>query len=761
MYFAHSAPSLEHWEPLRVHLERVAQRAAEFAAAFQAAEEARAAGLLHDLGKYSDLFTRRLEGREQGLDHWSIGAWAALKTYRELGVAVALAVQGHHIGLQSGNKRSLQQLHPPWLSKTHPLSLRLTERSHEVLLERLTADGLALPSVDHSIQPREAHHLDAMLDVRLLFSALVDADYLETEAHFAGAETGGRIYRPDGPALDAAAALKVIRQEVERLGREARASDRLRQIRRDLYDACLAAAGRSPGCFTLSAPTGSGKTLSMLAFALAHAVANPELRRIVIAIPYVSIIEQTAKIYRDLLGPVFGPHYVLEHHSLADPGGNDVSGEMDDATRNHARLLTENWDAPVVVTTNVQLLESLFSNRPARCRKLHRLARSVILFDEVQTLPPGLSVPTLAGLSRLAERYGSTVVFSTATQPAFDHLREAVRAHSRHGWDPAELVPSTLGLFGRSRRVVFEWEHETEISWTALAERVAACPRVLVIVNLKRHARELLDALRARTGDEGLYLLTTNLCPAHREQVLARVKARLDQPETACRLVATQCVEAGVDIDFPRVFRAFGPLEAIAQAAGRCNRKGELDQGVVTVFLPEEEKYPPGGYRQAASTTKAMLRDLGLDRVDLTDPALFRDYYRRLYDLTGVATEGTRFQEILQAACSRSFVDLSDRYRLIDQDTIEILVPYEPEIFRALRAAVEEKGYPTAEWLRSARPHAVQLYRPREQDEIRNGLEGIPIGRGERSEDWFILLRETWYERKLDGFTGGENAWIA
>lgn len=761
-YFAHSAPSREHWEPLKVHLMRVAERAAGYASAFDAADEARAAGLLHDLGKYSDLFTRRLEGAESGLDHWSVGAWAALKEYRAAGVAVALAVQGHHIGIQFGNPNSLRLLDPARLSDDHPLDLRLTESSYNILLERSATDGLDLPRLDESrVSPVGTKALDAMLGVRLLFSALVDADFIETEAHFAGAETGERIYRAEGPPLDAERALEVVQREVERLGRKAKSSDRIREIRRDLYEASLAAGTRSPGCFTLSAPTGSGKTLSMLAFALAHARRNPELRRVVIAVPFVNIIEQTARVYRDLLAPVFGPHYVLEHHSLSDPGAGHGTGDLDEATRRHAKLLSENWDAPLVVTTNVQLLESLFSNRPSRCRKLHRLARSIILFDEVQTLPPALSIPTLAALSRMAERYGSTVVFSTATQPAFDHLTAEVREHSAHGWTPAEIVPAELDLFGRSRRVVVEWEHETRISWSELAKRIAAEPRVLVIVNLKRHTRDLVNAVRALTGAGDLFLLTTNLCAAHRERVLEEVKARLDEPGATCRLIATQCVEAGVDIDFPRVFRALGPLEAIAQAAGRCNRKGELDQGIVTVFLPEDEGYPLGGYRQATDTTRSILRQVGVDRIDLTDPALFRAYYTQFYELTGAPTESTRLAVLMSDVEGRSFVGVAEKYRLIDQDTIEVLVPYDSEVFRVLRREVEERGYPTVDWLRCARPYAIQMYRPHDRDEVWNGLEGIPGGRGERSKDWFTLLREKWYDSDLRGFTGAEHAWIA
>lgn len=767
MYYAHSGPSPDRWEPLRVHLLAVAERAATFASPFGAADEARLAGLLHDLGKYSDLFTQRLHGKAKGLDHWSAGAHVALQRYGPAGLATALAIQGHHVGLLS-----LPRLMEVNLERTepHPLGLRLTETRAAALLERFQADGFALPALPASLFERSAPSAAGMLDVRLLFSALVDADFLETEAHFQAAADGTRRHRPDGPALRPAEALAHLQEHLARLARDTPAAPEVARLRNDLLAACLDAAGQPQGLFTLSAPTGAGKTLAMLAFALRHAAVHG-LRRVVLAIPYLSILEQTARIYRGLFASGFDPNYVLEHHSLAGTRREPGEGPQPPAARDQqeeperlARWLTENWDAPLILTTNVQLLESLFSNRPAACRKLHRLAGSVILFDEVQTLPPRLAVPTLAALSRLAERYGASVVFATATQPAFDHLHEAVCPLAAPGWQPREIVPESLGLFARARRTRVRWDLDRPLPWEALADELGSHEQVLCIVNLKRHARSLAGKLQAR-GVPGLFHLSTNLCPAHRERVLSEVRRRLCDGEP-CRLVATQCVEAGVDVDFPRVYRALGPLEAVAQAAGRCNRNGHLPGlGEVRVFRPEDEAYPPGDYDRAAGVTRTVLGLLGEARMeDVQDPELFRRYYRLFYELAGSAKVPQKIQDALG---ERNFEALAHEYRLIEKDAISVLVPYDLDAWADLKAELRDKPL-HAGWIRRARPHTVSLYRPKRDAPIWNHLDPAPLARHQDRDrdreagEWFVYLDEDGYDRELLGLVGpGEEVWIA
>jgi CRISPR-associated helicase Cas3/CRISPR-associated endonuclease Cas3-HD len=764
MYFAHSAPIREGWEPLRDHLRDVAETAARFASRFGAGDEARLAGLLHDLGKYSDLFTRRLEGLEHGLDHWSAGARAALDQGAP-GTAAALAIQGHHVGLQSPD--ALRELGNFQRFAAHrPPGVRVTEADVPLLVQRLQEDGLSVPRLASSIYSSRQPRAAAMLDVRMLFSALVDADFLETEAHFQGAAAGRKEYRSPGPELRPAEALALLDAEVARLAAQSRSAAAVAGLRADLLRACRDAGALPPGLFTLSAPTGAGKTLAMLAFALHHAIAHG-LSRIVVAVPFLSIIEQTVKVYRELLGPPFGDSYVLEHHSLAGTRGTSGSTPDDDGQGEAeltARRLAENWDAPLVVTTSVQLLESLFANRPSACRKLHRLAGSVILLDEVQTLPPPLAVATLATLSHLAARYGSTVVFATATQPAFDCLDERVRQVAATGWAPREIVPPSLRLFERARRVAVQWDVDTPCSWEPIAGELAGTGTALCIVNLKRHAQELASLLLAR-GVPGLYHLSTNLCPAHRERVLSEVRQRLDR-RLPCLLISTQCVEAGVDLDFPLVLRAFGPLDAIAQAAGRCNRNGLLPGvGTVRVFLPEDERYPAGGYQQAADATRLLLKALGPGGMDLQSPELFDRYYRTLYDQTGRSAEaqGKKEKELHHAIGLQSFVETAARYRLIDQDAVNVLVPYDPETFQDLVADLKGAGRLTSRWVRRARPHTVNLYRPKDDDPIGHFLQPALVGRkGEEPKDWFILLDETLYDRDFFGLTRPtESAWIA
>lgn len=746
-------------DTLRSHLTDVARRAAEFASTFNAAPEAHLIGLIHDLGKYGDLFERRLEGLERGLDHWSAGAWMALRRYEIQGVAAAMAIQGHHVGLIQSYKEALRKMNYEELQDTHPLGLRLTSKTLEPLLDRFHQDGLVLPdkeTIEHSIYAgTKGPHASAMLDIRMLFSALVDADFVETEAHFQG-NTEGKKYRSMGLTLKPAACLKGLDRHITALAEKSEASPSVHGLRQDLLTACRDAAELEPGLFTLTAPTGAGKTLAMLAFALKHAWRHHR-RRIICVIPYLTIIEQTARAYRQALNAMFTPEeidrYILEHHSLAGIRGRDAGrveeeADLEDEVRRRIKLLAENWDAPIVVTTSVQFLESLFANRPAACRKLHRLAESVILFDEVQTLPAALAVPTLATLSRLTERYGATVVFSTATQPAFGHLNEEIEKFCAGGWRPREIAPARLRLFERARRTRTVWpKNGVVLSWPEVADRLLACgsDQVLCIVNLKRHAWELLEALQQK-GAGGLFHLSTNMCPTHRRDVLDEVRRRLVCQEP-CRLVSTQCVEAGVDLDFPMVFRALGPLDAVAQAAGRCNRNGRRETGWVHVFRPEDEGYPDATYGQAASVTSLLLNKAGTDGLDITDPAVFAEYYRELYD---IARPESKHPDLIEAIKTQHFANVAQEYRLIRQDAVNVLVPYNLYIHERLADEVRRTGL-TRRWIERARPFSIGLFRPRPDAPAWSCLEPAPIGRGRSAEDWFIYLREEHYDRKLKG----------
>jgi CRISPR-associated helicase Cas3/CRISPR-associated endonuclease Cas3-HD len=757
-FYAHSAKDRANWEHLKAHLLRVSERAGGFAAAFQAKGAAEASGLLHDIGKYAASFLLRLEGRASGLDHWSVGAFLALRTYKRDGIPIALAVEGHHVGLQDGSVPSLGRLDPKNAGQARGGRTRWTETDVDLVCKRFQNDGLALPDAGTGLGA-ERENTSFMLDVRMLFSALVDADFIETEAHFKGEEQGHLKYRQQGPALEAERALKLLLSRISNLKVGTSATPGVRAVREDLLAACLSRGEADQGIFTLTAPTGSGKTLSMLAFALRHA-ARHGLRRVILAIPYLTIIEQTAHVYRDIFETEFGSEYIVEDHSLARAGGG--AGPDAEDHRQTSRLLAENWDAPIVLTTNVRILESLFSDRSSACRRLHRLAQSVILFDEVQTLPAHLAIPTLAAVSSLNRpRYATSIVFATATQPAFDHLDSPVRELVQTGWSPTEIVSSACLLFARSKRTEVRWELKAAESWDALAAAVMTSMRVLCVVNLKRHAIALLDSLK-RAGAEPLFHLSTNMCPAHRTDVLAKVKLRLEKAQP-CILISTQCVEAGVDIDFPVVFRAVAPLEAIAQAGGRCNRNGSPtgSLGQLVVFRPppdgDRRQYPSAEYGQAAQVTEMLLLDSATG-LDLDDPATFRRYYTTLYDMAKVA-DSKRSRELRNAITAKSFPEVARLYRLIPDDTVSVLVPYSLETWRSLAQEVQTRGRLTADWIRRAQPHSVSVSRA--FPDGMGGLGAVPVSSAELSDEWFLCHEESLYDRNLLGFLGPSNLWIA
>ncbi len=421
-YFAHTAPRKSDWELLKKHLLLVARRAEQFAAVFGAGSEAFIAGILHDLGKYGELFQKRLCGTERHIDHWTAGAWAVLSKFgSSTGRCLALIIQGHHIGLQIDNKKA----NLDGICRCQPTEgTKLSDSSVMPLLERLTEDQLELPALAKSFYVRTFKYASDMLDVRMLFSTLVDADYLETECFMNSVE--GRKPRSDSPSLTHQRALAILLNHIAGMrAKNTVLHANVDVMRTTLLESCLAAGKAPQAAYTLSAPTGSGKTLSMLAFALQHAVENPHIRRIIVVLPFLNIIEQTAAVYREVFKE-FPDGYIIEHHSLAGIRQKVTDGDDEDeeSVAFQERLAAENWDAPIIITTNVQFLESLFSNRPSACRKLHNIVGSVVLFDEVQTLPAELTIHTLAALSRLVERYHSTVVFSTATQPAFAHLHK-------------------------------------------------------------------------------------------------------------------------------------------------------------------------------------------------------------------------------------------------------------------------------------------------------------------------------------------------
>ncbi|AHF04639.1 CRISPR-associated protein Cas3 [Marichromatium purpuratum 984] len=666
--FAHSTDSdrVADWQPLAEHLHAVARLAAARAAPFGCETLAEAAGLLHDLGKYTTDFQRRLAGEAVRVDHATRGAQLALERYPGLGQLLAYVIAGHHGGLANGAESGERTALRERLARDG-LPPLLEVWRHEIALPETLARP---PLVAHS---RERGMFQLSFLVRMLFSCLVDADYLDTEAFY------DRVERPPGVRRETLRAapspsLAALRDRLDAHLQGFAASRPVDRLRGDILDHVRGQAALPPGLFSLTVPTGGGKTLTSLAFALDHALAHG-LRRVICVIPFTSIVEQTAASFRAALGEL-GETAVLEHHSAFVPSATDEGR----ASRDKLRLAMENWDAPIVVTTAVQFFESLFAARPSQCRKLHNIAGSVVILDEAQTLPLKLLRPTVAAIDELARNYGCTLVLCTATQPALN------APEFRGGLDEVrELAPDPPALYRRLERVRIG--HLGEVDDAALVARLQGHAQVLCIVNNRRHARALYQAIAEQPG---ACHLSTLMCARHRSEVLAEVRARLDRG-APCRLVATSLIEAGVDVSFPVVYRAEAGLDSIAQAAGRCNRHGEdrAEDSPVWVFAPAGDAWaPPPELKQFAQAGREVLRRHG--EAPLA-PAAIDAYFQLLYWQQG--DEALDRHDLL-GLLRRSRPDglpletLAACYRLIETTQVAVIVPYD-EAARGALAALE------------------------------------------------------------------------
>ncbi len=656
-FYAHTPVGGGNWHNLVTHLKQTSTIAESSAKKFGAGELARLAGLWHDLGKFNPEFQRYLRDCEKaerdgsnapvrGTPHAIYGAMLAYKSLQ----ALASIIYGHHAGLPNASKLK-DAVNRPEIHEKY---------EHILNVAREQVDGLNLQGDVRSLfsdPPRDELQMETFQ--RILFSALVDADFLDTETHF---DPEASEFR--GSSLEPEQLWEVFQRDRESFVNSVRERTFVNEVREEVYSFCLEAAKRPQGVYRLSVPTGGGKTRSGLAFALRHVVEH-DLERVIFAVPYTSIIEQTAGVYREIFKEL-GDSAVLEHHSAVRR--NDVSGgERQDEAWTRARLATQNWNAPLVVTTTVQLFESLFANRTSRCRKLHNLCRSVVVLDEVQTLPVGMLGPTVNMLQELVRRYGVTVVLCTATQPALDETSKYLEGFT----SVEDIVPPEHAAdhFQALRRVEYETPSESW-SWREVARRLleaATDKQAMIVLNTRKDALAVLNELK---GEPVLHL-STLLCGAHRRVVLEEVRRRLDDGEP-CLLVATQVVEAGVDLDFPVVFRALGPLDRIVQAAGRCNREGKLDGlGRVVIFEPEEGKMPQGEYAAAFGEAKQML---ARTEFDLHDPEIFQEYFRLLYQ--DVPTDQNSIQKLRRKF---DYPEVANRYRLISDATIPVIVRYPPD----------------------------------------------------------------------------------
>ncbi len=630
------------WHWLVDHLGRVAELASGFARVFQGQEMARLAGLWHDLGKYSHAFQTRLakavelgpdaarEGRGK-VDHSSAGAIWAFERLRLPGLPLAFAIAGHHAGLAD-------------YSSPHDSQSALETRLRKTdLLAAARAGGLP-PNILAPTPPcSRPSGWDPALWTRMIFSCLVDADFLDTEAFMQperAAQRGG------WPAL-AELEPRLNRYLAEKMATAA--STPVNQARAEVLAACREAAKRLPGVHTLTVPTGGGKTLSSLAFALAHALAHG-LERVIYVIPYTSIIEQTARVFREALGE----DAVLEHHSNLDPTQNTYAAD----------LASENWDAPVIVTTAVQFFESLFAARPGRCRKLHRIAGGVVVLDEAQLTPAQFLRPILATLQELTAHYRVSLVVCTATQPAWEPIHTMDLRFDGLPSD-GELAPDPMDLHQRLQRVRVELPPDLNAvtPWEEIAKRLTRESSALCIVNTRKQARELAALLPQAVH------LSAAMCAQHRGEVIDEIKRRLRDGEPTL-VISTKLVECGVDFSFPVVYRALAGLDSIAQAAGRCNREGELpDRGRVVVFVPPDLA-PPCHLRQAAECARRVLAG---GPTDPLAPELFTAFFRELYWLKGAALDANGILRLLRDCKFRS---AAEAFRIIKEDGPPVLTLY-------------------------------------------------------------------------------------
>ena len=686
------------FQPLIQHLTGVAELAASFLHPGIDPEWGRLAGMFHDEGKatpdWQNYLLRNVAGEKlSSPGHTTAGAiWAHLNHLHPLSYMIA----GHHSGLPDASDLA-QKLKDP-----------LERKRYEEAYQSLLAEGNCFPSRMPLIPPWLTSPLSQEFFVRINFSGLIDADRLDTEAFSAqtGDHQAARNVEARGKKLALADYAPILHNHIDTKSASS-APTTVNRIRAQVVKECRSTALGKAGFYSLTVPTGGGKTLSSLEWALIHALKNNQ-KRIIIALPFTSIIDQTVKVFRDVFKEL-GSTVVLEHHSNVDP-----QKETD-----QSRTACENWDAPLIVTTQVQLFDSLFSNHPSQCRKIHNLQDAIIILDEVQSLPQNYLSPILDVLQELVDHYGSSVLLTTATQPALEKsnplpvgLREA----------PVEIISPAFRseLWDRLRRVQVHWpgSWNSEItSWDILAKQLVQHDQVLAICHLKRDAQELFRALK-REGIQALHL-SAAMCSVHRMLVLTEVKRRLGAGEP-CHLVSTQVVEAGVDIDFPVVYRAMAGLESLAQSAGRCNREGLAEVGHFYVFDPPSQ--PPGSLAYKLQIGKSVLANV--PDLDLFAPDTYTDYFNRVYQ--GSGPDGLDSQQIQKERRGFRFKEVSGKFRMIPDITETVFVPFDPR-GAGLLDQLRLTG-PSRKLLRNLQPYGVSVYHKPLADLLEGG--GVELCKG-------------------------------
>ncbi|MCC8023543.1 MAG: CRISPR-associated helicase Cas3', partial [Clostridiales bacterium] len=664
MYIGHRNEFGE--QPLRDHLEATASLARGFGAQFGMGALAGYLGLCHDIGKYSEKAQKRMRGAPEQVDHATAGGQVVAE---KVGVLFANCVLGHHGGLLDFGS----------------MADREGEGSVCGRLKKELDGGYDYSAyqTEITLQKPEFPKLHLLGDagfslsfcIRMLYSCLVDADYLDTERFM----KQGRVVRPAHDSIPAL--LEKLESHLKRFDHP---KTELNKRRCAILEEAKAAAQWEPGLYSLTVPTGGGKTLASLAFALRHAKQHGK-KRVIYVIPYTSIIEQTADQFAEILGA----ENVLEHHSNVE-----LENPQDDS--DPKRLEAENWDCPVIVTTSVQFFESLYANRPSACRKLHHIANSVIIFDEAQMLPLSYLKPCVRSIAELVHNYRCTAVLCTATQPVLDRffpLEVQMREICSH---PQQLQQAF-------RRVTFQ--DAGPLTDAQLAGRLNALEQVLCIVNTRKQAQAVFALLEP----EGSFHLSTLMHPQHRRRVLAEIRLRLIE-NLPCRVVATSLSEAGVDVDFPVVYRAKSGLDSILQAAGRCNREGKRPaaDSLVCVFEPEDTYQPPLPVRQALSGFRHVQR--AYEEIDSLEAV--ESYFLFLYRILGDSNDQKgivkRLEYAAKTGCNFPMKRIADDFKLINSDTFPVLIPFE-EAAAALAERLR-RGECSRNLMRQVGAYSVNIY---------------------------------------------------
>lgn len=703
-------------QSIKDHLQGTADLAEEFAAKFGKADWGYCCGMLHDIGKYSAEFQKKIkENLDIRVDHSTAGA----KVCENLDGCYWLltyCIAGHHAGLPDLGREGLPS------SLLGRLKKRLCDYSayeKEIEIPQITTPPIAM-------NPEKDPNFALSVFIRMLYSCLVDADFLDTERFM----SNGMIQRDSGECMEVL--LDKLKDRISKwlVNRD---DTTVNGRRSEILRNCLEQGKAPKGLFQLTVPTGGGKTVASLAFALQHAVEH-HMDRVIYVIPYTSIIEQNAQVFREILGN----ENVLENHSNVD---YEISEDF-----KPMQLAAENWDKPVVVTTNVQFFESLYANRSSKCRKLHNIVNSVIIFDEAQMLPPNYLKPCMAMIEELLQQYGTSIVLCTATQPALQQfLPEKYVAR--------ELCPRRDEQFQFFERVTYQ--NIDTVTEEEMAEKLQQERHALCIVNTRKRAQRLYERLQG----EGVYHLSTTMYPAHRRRVLAEIGKRLDDKKgKKCIVISTSLVEAGVDLDFTSVYRELAGVDSIIQAAGRCNRNGERgkEDSIVRIFRWNERENV-SGQRQQIDTTKNLLEE-GRDITALDN---ITEYFRRLYRIKGESLDMKKILEKFDGG-DYEFATAAKDFKLIEENTVTVYIDQESEA-KALLQEIRQQGL-TKSRMRKAGQYCVSV-RKKGEYEKRNMLfdEMYRAGMLEKvdpgAKDFWVLTQEEQYREdtglKLEVELGG------